>query len=109
MAPPTVDDILDIYEELNYPRAAKLRAELLKRGFKARLKDVDEFVKSQTPTQLFGKAPKYRGESLRRGPTRDGSLILSTIRPSPVVNLNTYFWCRISSVANFLPRPWSIN
>ena len=68
MASPTVDEILEIYEELNYPRAAKLRAELLKRGFKARLKDVDEFVKSQTPTQLFGKAPKYRGEIIASRP-----------------------------------------
>ena len=48
---------MELFEELNYPSATKLRAGLLKKGYKARLKDVEEFVKSQTPTQLFAKAP----------------------------------------------------
>ena len=53
MASPTSEEIIEIFEELNYPSATKLRAALIKRGYKARLKDVEEFVKSQTPTQLL--------------------------------------------------------
>ena len=64
----TADEILEIFEELNYPSATKLRAALLRKGFKARLKDVEEFVKSQTPTQLFAKAPKYRGNIIASRP-----------------------------------------
>ena len=68
MASPTSEEILEIFEEPNYPSATKLRAALIKRGYKARLKDVEEFVKSQTPTQLFAKAPKYRGRIIASGP-----------------------------------------
>ena len=68
MASPTADEILEIFEDLNYPSATKLRAALLRKGFKARLKDVEEFVKSQTPTQLFAKAPKYRGKIISSRP-----------------------------------------
>ena len=62
LASPTSEEILELFEELKYPSATKLRAALIKRGYKARLKDVEEFVKSQTPTQLFAKAPKYKGK-----------------------------------------------
>ena len=68
MSSPTAEEILELFEELNYPSASKLRAGLLKKGFKARLKDVEEFVKSQTPTQLFAKAPKYRGKIIASRP-----------------------------------------
>ena len=68
MAQPTSDEILEIFEELNYPSANKLRAALIKRGYKARLKDVEAFVKSQTPTQLFAKAPKYQGKIVATRP-----------------------------------------
>ena len=68
MAKASAEDILGIFEELNFPSATKLRAALIKRGFKARLKDVEEFVKSQTPTQLFAKAPKYRGKIIASRP-----------------------------------------
>ena len=68
MASPTSEEILEIFEELNYPSATKLRAALIKRGYKVRLKDVEEFVKSQTPTQLFAKAPKYRGKIIASRP-----------------------------------------
>ena len=61
MAAPTADEILELYDELNFPSAPKLRAALLKKGFRARIKDVEAFVKAQTPTQLFAKGPKYRG------------------------------------------------
>ena len=68
MTSPTADEILEIFEDLNYPSATKLRAALLKKGYKARLKDVEAFVKSQTPTQLFAKAPKYRGKIIASRP-----------------------------------------
>ena len=55
MATPTADEILELYDELNFPSAPKLRAALLKKGYRARLKDVEAFVKAQTPTQLFAK------------------------------------------------------
>ena len=61
MAAPTADEILELYDELNFPSAPKLRAALLKKGFRARIKDVEAFVKAQTPTQLCAKGPKYRG------------------------------------------------
>ena len=47
MASPTSEEILQSFEELNYLSATKSRAALIKRGYKARLKDVGEFVKSQ--------------------------------------------------------------
>ena len=61
MATPTADEILELYDELNFPSAPKLRAALLKKGYRARLKDVEAFVEEQTPTQLFAKGPTYRG------------------------------------------------
>ena len=61
MAAPTADEILELYDELNFPDATKLRAALLKKGYRARLSDVEAFVKAQTPTQLFAKGPKHRG------------------------------------------------
>ena len=53
MAAPTDEELLEIFEELNYPSATKLRAAVLKRGFKATLKSLEKFVDSQTPGQLF--------------------------------------------------------
>ena len=56
MASPTPEEILEMFEELNYPSANKLRAALIKRGYKARLKDVEEFAKSETPYTTFCKS-----------------------------------------------------
>ena len=63
MTSPTADEILEIFEDLNYPSATKLCAALIRKGYNARQKDVDEFVKSQTPTQLFANASNYRGKT----------------------------------------------
>ena len=60
MAAPTAEEILELYEDLNFPSTTNLRAALLQKGYKARIKDVEAFIKRQTPTQLFAKAPKYR-------------------------------------------------
>lgn len=59
---PTAEEILQLFEDLNYPSAPKLRAALVKEGFRARLKDVEDFVKAQTPNQLFAKGPRYGGK-----------------------------------------------
>ena len=89
MTSPTADEILEIFEDLNYPSATKLRAALIKKGYKARQKDVDEFVKSQTPTQLFAKAPTYRGKSLQVAPIADGLWTSSMLTPSHLENTST--------------------
>ena len=62
MASPTPEEILEIFEAPNYPSATKLRAALIKRGYKARLKDVEEFVKSQTPTTFCKSTRIQRGD-----------------------------------------------
>ena len=68
MASPTPKEILEIFEEPNYPSATQLRAARIKRGYIARLKNVEEFVKSQTPTQLVAKAPTYGGNIIASRP-----------------------------------------
>ena len=64
MAAPTAAELLELYDELNFPSPVKFRAALLRQGYKVRLKDVEEFVKSQTPTQLFKKHPLYAGKTI---------------------------------------------
>ena len=60
--------VLELFEELNYPSATKMRATLIKRGHTTQSKDVEAFVKSQTPTHLFAKAPRYRGKTIATRP-----------------------------------------
>ena len=61
LATPTADEILELYDDINFPLAQKLRAALLKQWYRVRLKAVEEFVKPHTPTQLFAKGPRYLG------------------------------------------------
>ena len=68
MAAPTAEEILELYEDNNFPSATKLRAALIKQGYKARINDVESFIKSQTPTQLFANAPTYRGKIITSKP-----------------------------------------
>ena len=68
MADPTAEEILELHEDLNFPSTTKLRAALLNKGYKALIKDVEAFIKSQTPTQLFAKAPTYRGKVIASRP-----------------------------------------
>ena len=58
MAAPTADEILELYDELNFPSATKLRAALLRKGYRARLSDVEAFVKAQTPHAALCEGPK---------------------------------------------------
>ena len=64
MAAPTAAELLELYDSLNFPSPVKFRAALLRQGYKVRLKDVEEFVKSQTPTRLFKKHPLYAGKTI---------------------------------------------
>ena len=85
MAAPSADEILELYDELNFPSAAKLRAALLKKGYRVRMKDVEEFVKSQTPTQLFAKGPRYRGHIISSRVNERWALDFIDFRPSQTV------------------------
>ena len=84
MSAPTAEELLDVYEELNYPSATKFRAALLKKGYRVRLADVEKFVQSQTPTQLFKKHPLYQGKTVasRAGERIFVDLIDYTNQPS---------------------------
>ena len=90
MATPTPEEILEIFEDLNFPSATKLRAALLKKGFKARIKDVEQFVKSQTPTQLFAKAQKYRGKIIASRPNDRWVLDFIDFPRNQVANSSIY-------------------
>ena len=90
MAAPTPEEILEIFEDLNFPSATKLRAALLKKGFKARIKDVEQCVKSQTPTQLFAKAPTYRGKIIASRPNERWVLDFIDFPRNQVANSSIY-------------------
>ena len=64
MAAPTAAELLELYDELNFPSPTKFRSALLRAGYKVRLRDVDDFVKSQTAPQLFKKHPLYTGKTI---------------------------------------------
>ena len=68
MVAPTAAEILELYDDLNFPSATKLFGALLKQGYKARITDVETCVKSQTPKQLFANAPTYRGKLIAHKP-----------------------------------------
>ena len=87
MAAPSADEILELYDELNFPSAAKLRAALLKKGYRVRMADVETFVKAQTPTQLFAKGPKYRGHIISSRVNERWALDLIDFTAEPDGNL----------------------
>ena len=64
MAAPTAAELLELYDELNFPSPTKFRSALLRAGYKVRLRDVEDFVKSQTAPQLFKKHPLYTGKTI---------------------------------------------
>ena len=68
MVIPTPEEILENFEGLNDPSAAKLRVAFITQGYKAQLRDVEAFVKSQTPGQLFATAPTYRDKIIASRP-----------------------------------------
>ena len=87
MSDPTAEEILELDDDLNFPSAPKLRAALLKKGYKVRLKDVEEFVKAQTPTQLLAKGPRYRGHIISSRVNERWAIDLVDLSAEPDGNL----------------------
>ena len=106
MAAPTADEILDLYDELNFPSAAKLRAALLKRGYRARLSDVEAFAKAQTPRSSLPRAPTIAGASSLPGSTSAGRWTSSTSQPSQMAGLSTFCSHRIFAAGRSGPELW---
>jgi transposase InsO family protein len=55
------NQLAQIYEELNFPNASVFHNALRRKGIPARLKDVEEFVKSRSERQILAAPPKYKG------------------------------------------------
>ena len=100
MASPTADEILELFEELNYPSASKLRAGLLKKGFKARLKDVEELSRVKHQRNSLPKLPNTAARSLPLAQTIDGSVTLLILPRNRLGSSNTSFWSRTSFPGN---------
>ena len=58
--------IRDQYKTMLDKAQGEEEAALLKQGYRVCLADVEKFVQSQTPTQLFKKHPLYQGEQWPR-------------------------------------------
>ena len=56
------DQLLEIYDEFNYPGTQAFLRELRKRGIPAREKDVRDFVQAQPEQQILAAGPTYRGK-----------------------------------------------
>ena len=56
-----VDELQTLWDELNAPSAEAFHRALARRGVKARLKDVQEFVRSRSERQVIAPPPKYTG------------------------------------------------
>ena len=82
---------MEIFEELRNPSASKLREAVIKRGFRARLKVVEAFVKSQTPTRLFAKAPNYQGKIVVAKPHERWVIDLIDFTAEPFQNFKYIF------------------
>ena len=55
------EELAQIYEDLNFPSAQVFHKALKRRGIAARLKDVEEFVKSRSERQILAPPPKFEG------------------------------------------------
>ena len=55
------DQLLEIYDELNYPGSKAFLKELRKRGIPAREKDVKDFIQAQPEQQILAAGPTYKG------------------------------------------------
>ena len=104
MAAPSADEILELYDELNFPSAPRLRAALLKKGYRARLKDVEAFVKAQTPTQLFAKGPTYRGHITNSKVNGRFAIDYIDATAEPTAILDTSCWSKTSTTESSGPR-----
>ena len=53
----SADELLEIYDELNFPGAKAFLKELRKRGIAAREEDVRDFVQAQPEQQILAAGP----------------------------------------------------
>ena len=56
----SADELLEIYDELNFPGTKAFLKELRKRGIPARETDVRDFAKSQPEQQILAAGPTYK-------------------------------------------------
>jgi len=54
-------ELMEIYESLNFPSALVFHKALKKRGILSRLKDIENFVQSRSERQILAPPPKYEG------------------------------------------------
>lgn len=54
------NQLAQIYEELNFPNASVFHNALRRKGIPARLKDVEEFVKSRSERQILAAPPNTK-------------------------------------------------
>ena len=55
------EELAQIYEDLNFPSASVFHKALKRKGIAARLKDVEEFVKSRSERQVIAPPPRHEG------------------------------------------------
>ena len=55
------EELRDLYKELSYPSAKVFHQALKRRGIPARLKDIEEFVRSRSERQVIAPGPKWDG------------------------------------------------
>ena len=56
-----VEQLQELWDELSAPSAAAFRKALARKGVKARLKDVEAFVRGASERQILAPGPKYTG------------------------------------------------
>ena len=57
----SVEQLTQIYQDLNFPNASVFHKALKRRGIPVRLKDVEEFVSSRSERQILAPPPKFKG------------------------------------------------
>ena len=97
----SADELLEIYDELNFPGTKAFLKELRKRGIPAKETDVRDFVKSQPEQQILAAGPSYKGSVY----SADGPRISLTTPPSPSAKQRMCSLCRTSSRALFGQQP----
>ena len=78
------DQVRELWEELNFTSAAKLKTALKQRGIPYNAKDVDNMVKRSEARQLLPKKHPYKGKIWSTSPNDrwQADLIDYTARPS---------------------------
>ena len=57
----SADELLEIYDELNFPSAKAFLKELRKRGIAAKEEELRDFVQAQPEQQILAAGPAYKG------------------------------------------------